>query len=305
MIYQQIDRNKRKTYLIFTIFFIILAGIGSFIGDFFMDNIWGGIIIALVVALVYTLITYFQSTSIVMQMNGAKKLKSAEEAPDLWHIVEDLSMVAGIPLPEIYIINDDSPNAFATGRDPQHAAVAVTSGLYKMMNREELEGVLAHEISHVKNYDIRVSTISLALSSAIIFLSYLIGNAYRFVLPFDRDDRDSNNGGWLAVRAALWLIGIVFMILGPFIASLVQLAISRNREYLADVSGAELTRNPQGLINALEKLKASTKPMKKVDDASSALYIDDPNKKKKHFSGLFDTHPPLDDRIAALKKTFM
>lgn len=305
MIYQQIDRNKRKTYLIFTIFFIILAGIGSFIGDFFMDNIWGGIIIALIVAIVYTLITYFQSTSIVMQMNGAKKLKSAEEAPDLWHIVEDLSMVADIPLPEIYIIQDDSPNAFATGRDPQHAAVAVTSGLYKMMNREELEGVLAHEISHVKNYDIRVSTISLALSSAIIFLSYAIGNAYRFVLPFDRDDRDSNNGGWLAVRAALWLIGIIFMILGPFIASLVQLAISRNREYLADVSGAELTRNPQGLINALEKLKASTKPMKKVDDASSALYIDDPNKKKKHFSGLFDTHPPLDDRIAALKKTFM
>lgn len=305
MIYQQIDRNKRKTYFIFTFFFIILAGIGSFIGDFFMDNIWAGIIIALVVALVYTMITYFQSTSIVMQMNGAKKLNSAEEAPDLWHIVEDLSMVADIPLPDIYIINDDSPNAFATGRDPQHAAVAVTSGLYKMMNREELEGVLAHEISHVKNYDIRVSTISLALSSAIIFLSYLIGNAYRLVLPFNRDDRDSNNGGWLAVRAALWLIGIIFMILGPFIASLVQLAVSRNREYLADVSGAELTRNPQGLINALEKLKSSTQPMKKVDDASSALYIDDPNKKKKHFSGLFDTHPPLDDRIEALKKTFM
>lgn len=305
MIYQQIDRNKRKTYFIFTFFFIILAGIGSFIGDFFMDNIWAGIIIALVVALVYTLITYFQSTSIVMQMNGAKKLNSAEEAPDLWHIVEDLSMVADIPLPDIYIINDDSPNAFATGRDPQHAAVAVTSGLYKIMNREELEGVLAHEISHVKNYDIRVSTISLALSSAIIFLSYLIGNAYRLVLPFNRDDRDSNNGGWLAVRAALWLIGIIFMILGPFIASLVQLAVSRNREYLADVSGAELTRNPQGLINALEKLKSSTQPMKKVDDASSALYIDDPNKKKKHFSGLFDTHPPLEDRIEALKKTFM
>ncbi|WP_125589376.1 zinc metalloprotease HtpX [Companilactobacillus jidongensis] len=305
MIYQQIDKNKRKTYFIFAFFFIILAGIGSFIGDFFMNNIWAGIIIALVVALIYTLITYFQSTSIVMQMNGAKKLNSAEEAPDLWHIVEDLSMVADIPLPDIYIINDDSPNAFATGRDPQHAAVAVTSGLYKMMDREELEGVLAHEISHVKNYDIRVSTISLALSSAIIFLSYLIGNAYRFVLPFDRDDRDSNNGGWLAVRAVLWLIGIIFMILGPFIASLVQLAVSRNREYLADVSGAELTRNPQGLINALEKLKSSTQPMKKVDDASSALYIDDPNKKKKHFSGLFDTHPPLDDRIAALKKTFM
>lgn len=304
MIYQQIDRNKRKTYFIFTFFFIILAGIGGFIGEFFIGNIWGGIIIALLVALVYALITYFQSTSIVMQMNGAKKLQSAEQAPELWHIVEDLSMVANIPLPDIYIIQDDSPNAFATGRDPQHAAVAVTSGLYEMMNREELEGVLAHEISHVKNYDIRVSTISLALSSAIVFLSYLIGNAYRLVLPFGDDDRNSS-GGWVAVRAVLWLVGIIFMVIGPFIASLVQLAVSRNREYLADVSGAELTRNPQGLINALEKLKESTKPMKKVDDASSALYIDDPKKKKKHFSSLFDTHPPLDDRIEALKKTFM
>ncbi|WP_125712542.1 zinc metalloprotease HtpX [Companilactobacillus kedongensis] len=304
MIYQQIDRNKRKTYLIFTIFFIILAGLGSFIGEYFLDNLWSGVITALVIALIYTLITYFQSTSIVMQMNGAKKLKSEADAPDLWHIVEDLSMVADIPLPDIYIINDKSPNAFATGRDPKHAAVAVTSGLYEMMDREELEGVLAHEISHVKNYDIRVSTISLALSSAIIFICYLVGNAYRWVLPFGGDD-DRDNSNWVAIRLALWVVGLIFMILGPFIASLVQMAISRNREYLADVSGAELTRNPQGLINALEKLKASTEPMKKVDDASAALYIDDPMKKKKHFSGLFDTHPPLDDRIAELKKTFM
>lgn len=301
MIYEQIDRNKRKTYFIFFFFFLLLAALGSFIGAYFFDNIYSGIVIALVIAIVYTLITYFQSTSIVMQMNGARKLESAKDAPDLWHIVEDLSMVADIPLPEIYIIDDPSPNAFATGRDPQHAAVAVTSGLYQMMNREELEGVLAHEISHVKNYDIRVSTISVALSSAIILICSIIGNAYRRWIPMDRDDRDNNNSG--AIRVVLWLVGLVFAILGPLIASLVQMAISRNREYLADVSGAELTRNPQGLINALEKLKESTKPMRRVDDASASLYIDDPTKKK-HFSGLFDTHPPLDDRIAALKKTF-
>ncbi|WP_325063711.1 M48 family metalloprotease [Companilactobacillus bobalius] len=202
---------------------------------------------------------------------------------------------------EILLMKAPSPNAFATGRDPQHAAVAVTSGLYQMMNREELEGVLAHEISHVKNYDIRVSTISVALSSATILICSIIGNAYRWWIPMDRDDRDNNNSG--AIRVVLWLVGLVFAILGPLIASLVQMAISRNREYLADVSGAELTRNPQGLINALEKLKESTKPMRRVDDASASLYIDDPTKKK-HFSGLFDTHPPLDDRIAALKKTF-
>lgn len=300
MIYEQIDRNKRKTYLIFFIFFLILAAIGSFFGLYFFDNLYAGIVIALIIAIVYTLITYFQSTSIVMQMNRAKKLNSEKDAPDLWHIVEDLSMVADIPLPEIYIIEDDSPNAFATGRDPQHSAVAVTRGLYKMMNREELEGVLAHEISHVRNYDIRVSTISVALSSAIILICSIIGNAYRWWIP-SRDDRDDRNSG--AIQAVLWIVGLLFAILGPLIASLVQMAISRNREYLADVSGAELTRNPQGLINALGKLETSTKPMKRVDDASAALYIDDPTKKK-HFSGLFDTHPPLDKRIAALKKTF-
>lgn len=299
MIYEQIDRNKRKTYLIFFIFFLILAALGSFIGIYFFDNVYSGIVVALIIAIVYTLITYFQSTSIVMQMNGAKKLNSAKDAPDLWHIVEDLSMVANIPLPEIYIINDPSPNAFATGRDPQHAAVAVTSGLYEMMDREELEGVLAHEISHVRNYDIRVSTISVALSSAIILICSIIGNAYRWWIPMNNDDdRDNNNG---AIRAVLWLVGLVFAIIGPLIASLVQMAISRNREYLADASGVELTRNPQGLIDALSKLKDSTKPMQRVDDASAALYIDDPTKKKR-FSGLFDTHPPLDDRIKALQK---
>ncbi len=301
MIYEQIDRNKRKTYLIFFIFFLILAAIDSFLGLYFFDNLYTGIVIALIIAIVYTLITYFQSTSIVMQMNGARKLNSAKDAPDLWHIVEDLSMVADIPLPDIYIIDDPSPNAFATGRDPQHSAVAVTSGLYKMMDREELEGVLAHEISHVRNYDIRVSTISVALSSAIILICSIIGNAYRWWIPMRDDDRDNNNSG--VIRLVLWVVGLIFAIIGPLIASLVQMAISRNREYLADVSGAELTRNPQGLINALEKLEQSTKPMKRVDDASAALYIDDPTKKK-HFSGLFDTHPPLDKRIEALKKTF-
>ncbi|AKP66303.1 zinc metalloprotease HtpX [Companilactobacillus ginsenosidimutans] len=301
MLYQQIDSNKRKTFFIFAIFFVVLAALGSFIGYFFVDNIWYGIIFSLVVALIYALVTYFQSTSIVMSMNNARKINSADEAPKLWHIVEDMSMVADIPLPDIYIIEDDSPNAFATGRDPQHAAVAVTRGLYNMMDREELEGVMAHEISHVKNFDIRVSTISVALSSAIILICTLVGNAYRFVLPFT-DDRDRGSS-WVAIRLVLWLVGLVFMIIGPIIANLVQLAISRNREYLADVSGANLTQNPQGLIDALTKLKYYDQPMKKVDDASAALYFNDP-KKKKDFADWFDTHPPLDKRIARLKKAF-
>lgn len=301
MLYQQIDSNKRKTYFIFAIFFLILIALGSFIG-YFIENIWYGIIFSLVIALIYALVTYFQSTSIVMSMNNAEKITSPQEAPKLWHIVEDMSMVADIPLPDIYMIEDQSPNAFATGRDPEHAAVAVTRGLYEIMDREELEGVMAHEISHVKNYDIRVSTISVALSSAIILLCTLIGNAYRLVIPFSRNDGERHSN-WFALQLLLQLVGLVFMFLGPFIANLVQLAISRNREYLADASGADMTQNPQGLINALKKLETYDEPMPDVDNASAALYFSDP--RKKHHFNWFDTHPPLDKRIQRLQKSMM
>ncbi|WP_099974576.1 zinc metalloprotease HtpX [Lactobacillus terrae] len=298
MVYEQIDRNKRKTYLIFTLFIILLMGISAFVGDFFFNNLYAGLIVGFLITLFYILTTYYQSTSIVMSMNNAKKT-SEQENPLLWHIVEDMSMVANIPMPEVYIIDDPSPNAFATGRDPKHSAVAVTSGLLELMNREELEAVIAHEVSHVRNYDIRVSTIAIALSSAIIFLSYMISNMLFWARPMS-DDRESNNSNAEIIRLVIWIVGIVFSFLGPMIATLIQFAISRNREYLADASGVELTRNPQGLISALEKLKDNSKPMKKVDESSASLYISTPLKKKQRAS-LYDTHPPLDERIKRLQ----
>ncbi|MBA1435206.1 zinc metalloprotease HtpX [Bombilactobacillus bombi] len=302
MLYQQIAQNKRKTYLVFAVFFAILGLIGWVIGDLFFDNALSGIIIALVITLFYTFLIYFQSTSVVMQMNHAQPITSVEQAPDLWHIVEDLAMVANVPQPDIYIIDDPSPNAFATGRDPQHSAVAVTSGLYQIMDREELEGVLAHEISHIRNYDIRVSTISVALSSAIIFISSMLGNMYRWGWLFgSSNDRDDSRENGNIAQIVLYVVGLLFAILGPIIATIVRLAISRNREYLADASGVELTRNPQGLINALKKLQQVTQPMQHVDDASAALYISDPKKSKHSFAQLFDTHPPLDERIQRLE----
>ncbi|UQS81870.1 zinc metalloprotease HtpX [Bombilactobacillus folatiphilus] len=303
MLYQQIARNKHKTYLIFIVFFLVLGVIGGIIGRLMFGNTLSGIIVALMITLFYALTTYFQSTSLVMKMNGAKPVTNSEQAPDLWHIVEDLSMVAHVPRPDIYFIDDPSPNAFATGRDPKHAAVAVTTGLYELMDREELEGVLAHELSHVRNYDIRVSTIAIALSSAIILISSILSNVYRWGAFFggERDD-DRNDSSNNVIQIILWLVGLIFAIFGPIIASLVQLAISRNREYLADASGVELTRNPQGLISALQKLQQSEQPLQHVDDASAALYIDNPVKKKHSMQHLFDTHPPLSDRIARLQK---
>lgn len=304
MLYQQIARNKRKTYVVFAIFFALLGLIGWVIGKLFFNNALSGIVIALAITLFYAFTIYFQSTSVVMQMNRAQPIKNVEQAPDLWHIVEDLSLVAHVPQPDIYIIDDPSPNAFATGRDPQHAAVAVTSGLYQLMDREELEGVLGHEISHIRNYDIRVSTISVALSSAIIFISSMLGNMYRWGWLFggggDNDRDNSRNGNILQI--VLYIVGLLFAIIGPIIATIVRLAISRNREYLADASGVELTRNPQGLINALKKLEQVTQPMQHVDDASAALYITDPQKGKHSLQQLFDTHPPLADRIQRLER---
>ncbi|NVY96267.1 zinc metalloprotease HtpX [Lactobacillus sp. DCY120] len=301
MLYQQIARNKRKTYLVFAVFFALLGTIGGVIGQLWFQSAISGVVMALVITIFYALGTYFQSTSLVMQMNHAQAIKSSDQAPQLWHIVEDLSLVAHVPQPDLYIIDDPSPNAFATGRDPEHAAVAVTSGLYEMMDRSELEGVLGHELSHIRNYDIRVSTIALALSSAIVFISSMLGNMARWGWLFggDRNDRDGDRNGVL--QLVLFIVGLLFSILGPIIATIVQLAISRNREYLADASSVELTRNPQGLIDALQKLMTFEQPMKNVDEASAALYISDPLKKRSG-AHLFDTHPPLADRIARLEK---
>lgn len=293
MLYQQIARNKRKTVVVMAAFVIILTLVGAGFGYLFSNTPWTGIFIALISSLIYLFLVMRDPANMVMSLNHAKEIHE-QDNPQLWHIVEDMAMVGRVPMPRVFIINDPSPNAFATGRDPDHSAVAVTQGLLDMMDREELEGVLGHEISHIRNYDIRLSTIAVVLVGVISFLS---GLASRFIwFGGGSDDDDDNNN---AFEMIFKVVAIVFvLILGPLSASLAQMALSRNREFLADASSVELTRNPQGLISALEKIEGS-QPMKQADRSSSGMYIENPFK---HSGSLFDTHPPTAERIKRLQQ---
>lgn len=295
MLYNQIAQNKRRTVVLLFFFFLLLGAIGAAVGYLWLGNVTGGVLIALVIGFIYAVSMIFQSTNIVMSMNNAREV-TEEEVPDLYHIVEDMAMVAQIPMPRVFIIDDPSLNAFATGSSPQNAAVAATSGLLAIMNREELEGGIGHEISHIRNYDIRISTIAVALASAITLLSSL-GSRMMWYGGGRRRNDDREEGG---ANIFILIFSILALILAPLAATLVQLAISRQREYLADASSVELTRNPQGMIRALEKLEQSQPMQQPVDSASAALFINDP-KKKEGMKSLFYTHPPIADRIERLK----
>ena len=297
MLYKQIASNKRKTWVLLIVFFLLLAIVGYAVGFLFMNSgIWG-VTVAMIIGLIYALTMIFQSTEIVMSMNGAREVDRNEE-PVLYHVVEDMAMVAQIPMPRVYVIDDQGLNAFATGSNPQNAAVAATSGLLDIMNREELEAVIGHEVSHIRNYDIRISTIAVALASAITLLSSMAGRMMWWGgASRSRRNSDRDSGGLEVIMLVISLLAIV---LAPLAATLVQLAISRQREFLADASSVELTRNPQGMINALLKLENSQPMTHHVDDASSALYINDPQKRG-FLKKLFYTHPPISERIERLK----
>lgn len=297
MLYKQIASNKRKTWILLIVFFLLLAIVGYAVGFLFMNSgIWG-VTIAMIIGFIYALTMIFQSTEIVMSMNGAREVDRNEE-PVLYHVVEDMAMVAQIPMPRVYVIDDPGLNAFATGSNPQNAAVAATSGLLEIMNREELEAVIGHEVSHIRNLDIRISTIAVALASAITLLSSMAGRMMWWGgASRSRRSNDRDGGGLEIILLVLSLLAIV---LAPLAATLVQLAISRQREFLADASSVELTRNPQGMINALLKLDNSQPMSHHVDDASSALYINDPQKPG-FLKKLFYTHPPISERIERLK----
>jgi len=296
MLFDQIASNKRRTWVLLVAFFALLALIGAAVGYLWLDSPFGGMAIAFIIGGIYAVSMIFQSTEIVMSMNGAREV-SEQEAPELYHVVQDMAMVAQIPMPRVFIVEDASPNAFATGSKPENAAVAATTGLLALMNREELEGVMGHEVSHIRNYDIRISTIAVALTSAVTMLSSMAGRMMWFGGGSRRrNDRDNDNG----LGIVLMIVSLLALLLAPLAATLVQLAISRQREYLADASSVELTRNPKGMINALLKLDNSQPMEHHVDDASAALYINDP-KKKGGLQKLFYTHPPISDRIERLK----
>ena len=296
MLFDQIASNKRRTWVLLVAFFALLALIGAAVGYLWLDSPFGGMAIAFIIGGIYAVSMIFQSTEIVMSMNGAREV-SEQEAPELYHVVQDMAMVAQIPMPRVYIVEDASPNAFATGSKPENAAVAATTGLLALMNREELESVMGHEVSHIRNYDIRISTIAVALTSAVTMLSSMAGRMMWYGGGGRRrNDRDNDNG----LGIVLMIVSLLALLLAPLAATLVQLAISRQREYLADASSVELTRNPKGMINALLKLDNSQPMEHHVDDASAALYINDP-KKKGGLQKLFYTHPPISDRVERLK----
>ena len=296
MLFDQIASNKRRTWVLLVAFFALLALIGAAVGYLWLDSPFGGMAIAFIIGGIYAVSMIFQSTEIVMSMNGAREV-SEQEAPELYHVVQDMAMVAQIPMPRVFIVEDASPNAFATGSKPENAAVAATTGLLALMNREELEGVMGHEVSHIRNYDIRISTIAVALTSAVTMLSSMAGRMMWFGGGGRRrNDRDNDNG----LGIVLMIVSLLSLLLAPLAATLVQLAISRQREYLADASSVELTRNPKGMINALLKLDNSQPMEHHVDDASAALYINDP-KKKGGLQKLFYTHPLISDRVERLK----
>lgn len=292
--YKEIDSNKHRTILLMGLFLMFVVGLGYVLSIYFGNYFI--LVIAVIIAIVQALVSYYYSDAISLAVSGAKVAPKKEPYLELHRIVENLSITAGLPKPKVFVINDPSPNAFATGRDPQHASIAVTSGLLDMMDKNELEGVIAHELSHVGNYDIRLMTIVVVLVGVVA----LVSDFFLRYLWWGGGRRSNDNEGGGQAQLIFFIIAIAFAILAPLFATLMQLAISRKREFLADASGALLTRYPEGLARALEKISKYLEPLKHANRATAHLYIADPFKKK--VIGLFATHPPIQDRINRLRK---
>ena len=285
--YNAVAANKRNTVIIMAAFVGIIGAIGWVVSYYYGDRSIAYWVIG--VAAVYAFIQYFIASKFALAVTGAQEIEK-RDSPRLYRIVENLTIATGMPMPKVYIIDDPAPNAFATGRDPKHAAVAATTGILDVMSDRELEAVMAHEISHVRNYDIRVSMIAFGLVSAIGILSDIAMRMFFF-----GGDRDNENNNPIAL-----VVGIVLIILAPIIATLIQLAVSRQREYLADASGALTTRDPEGLASALEKLEKTGRPMQRQSSSTAHLFFNNPMRAGM-MSRIFSTHPPLEDRIKRLR----
>ncbi len=292
--YQEITRNKRKTILMIAIFAIVIMVLGWSLGYYFAEPSFG-LVLAGIIAIVMILVGYFKGDTVTLATAGARQISKRDNAV-LYNLVENLAITAGISTPKLYLINDPSPNAFATGRDPEHASIAVTTGLLQILDKNELQGVLAHEMSHIKNLDIRVMTLVVVLVGVVLLLSDIMRRGFFFG---GRRDRGGGQAGLI-----IFIIGIALAILSPLFAELIKLAVSRSREYMADASAALLTRYPDGLAGALEKIAAIDRPLKKANHATAHLFLAnpfDPHKTKKKFNSLFSTHPPIEDRIKKLR----
>jgi heat shock protein HtpX len=292
-IYSAVSSNVRKTWLIMILFVIFVATVAFIYGK--ANGGYGFLYAgyALILAGVTSIGSYFFSAKLVLATSKAKKIVK-DDNPELYRLVENLSIGSGLPMPEVYLINDPAPNAFATGRDPQHAVVAVTTGLLDRLNKVELEGVLAHEMSHIQNYDIRLMAIVAVLVGFVAILADIFTRSLWF------RDSDNNKGAGIFL-----LVGLFFALVSPIVATFIQLAVSRKREFLADATGALLTRYPDGLADALEKIAADPRPVRSATNATAHLFIANPFKQKssKHwFTSLFNTHPPIEERIKILRE---
>ncbi len=296
-IYTQQDNNIRKTWFLMLVFFLVIVGVAWSFSYILQSPIilW----VAVIFSVVMNVGAYWFSDKVVLKMSGATPV-SRESHKDLWNILENLSITAGLPMPKLYIINDEAPNAFATGRNPERAVVAVTTGLLSILDKNELEGVVAHELSHIGNRDMLVMTVVVVLLGFVTLLS----DFFLRMTLFGGGNRDRGDG---RMQIILIVAGLALAILSPIIAKLIQLAISRKREFLADASGALLTRYPKGLASALEKISKQSTPMKRANHATAHLFISSPfgntnkkSKKGKFLDRLFMTHPPVQERIDAL-----
>ncbi len=291
-----ITANKTKTLLLMGVFVVLVTALAYVFGEALgYGSVW--VLPAVLFAFISNFISYYWGDKIVLTMSGARPADRNRDF-DFYTVAENLSIAAGLPVPKLYVIEDTAMNAFATGRDPQHAVVCATTGILARLERSELEGVIAHELSHIKNYDIRLMLITAVLVGSIAFLADMFMRSLWW--GGGRRNRDEDRGG----QGILLVVGVVLALLTPIVATLMQLAISRQREYLADASGADLTRNPSGLIRALQKLGNDKEVLEAATNATAHLYIVNPFKGKQFsawFANLFNTHPPLTERIARLK----
>ncbi|MCA9349118.1 M48 family metalloprotease [Candidatus Saccharibacteria bacterium] len=289
----QIAANNRKTWVLFGVFFAVVGAIAYAAGVYFGS--YSVTVMAMVFAVGYALWSYYASAKLALMLSGAREVDK-QAAPELYRVVENLTITRGMPMPKVYLIDDPAPNAFASGRDPEHAVVAATTGLVQMMDKTELEGVMAHELGHVANRDIRVSMIAFALVAVIGILSDFMLRSMRWG-GAGRRDNDDNRGG-----NALVIVGVLAAaILAPIVAKLIQLAISRRREYQADTTGAQTTRYPEGLARALEKIQSYGSSLRIQNTSTAHLFFANPLKSGT-FTKLFSTHPPIEDRIAKLRE---
>jgi heat shock protein HtpX len=296
--YEQISRNKWKSAALIVFFMAFI-----FVLTWFFEYVtgWGkgGLVLAVVVSMTMAAAGYYASDKIVLTISRARPV-TKEEFPYLYNVVEGLAIAAGLPAPKCYVIDDTAPNAFAAGRKPETAVICVTTGILEKLNRVELEGVIAHEMSHIKNYDVRLQTLVVVMAGIVALLSDWMLRSFLWGGGRRRGRSRSGSGG---AGGILVLVGLALAVLSPFIATIIQLAVSRKREFLADASGAMLTRYPAGLASALRKISADTEPLEAANKATAHLYIVNPLKNiKGGVNKLFSTHPPIEERIAALEK---